>query len=130
MKAARILVVDDEEEVLRLLARRLMRLGYCVSSASTSSQALAHLQAAAFDVAIVDFMMPGMNGLELAGRCRSLHPGVKILMLTGSPIIAVVEAAGYPYVRKPLENLQELDLAIRRLLAVGGAGTDVICEGG
>ena len=117
MRGARVLLVDDETEIVRLLTRRLSRLGYGVAAATDGTQALALLQQASFDVAIVDFMMPGMTGLELADQCRLRYPGMKILMLTGSPVVAEIEAARYPCLRKPLENLEELDRAIGRLLA-------------
>jgi two-component system NtrC family response regulator/two-component system response regulator AtoC len=122
MRAVRILLVDDEAEIVRLLTRRLSRLGYDVTGAGDGTQALALLQQAPFDVAILDFMMPGMNGLELADQCRSRFPGVRILMLTGSPIVAEIESARYPCLRKPLENLRELELAVEQLLAERGSG--------
>ena len=120
MKAARILLVDDEEEILRLLARRLTRRGHQVTTATDSSQALARLHEGPFDLAILDFTMPAMNGLELAERCRVQYPMLKILMLTGSPVIEEIELARYPFLRKPLEDLQDLDRAIERLLAAEG----------
>lgn len=122
-EGVRILLVDDETEILRLLARRLTRLGYQVAAASDGAQALALLGERHFDLAIMDFLMPGTNSLELADRCRVRYPDLKILMLTGSPVIAEIEAAGYCCLRKPLENLQELDLAIERMLSdEGGVG--------
>ena len=117
MKAARILLVDDEEEILRLLTRRLTRRGYEVSTATDGSRALTLLQQGGFDVAILDFMMPVMNGLEVAAQCRLRFPGLKILMLTGSPVLKEINEAQYPCLRKPLENLNELDLAIEQLLS-------------
>ena len=125
MKAARILLVDDEEEILRLLTRRLTRRGYNVSTATDGNRALALLHEGAFDVAVLDFMMPGMSGLEVAAQCRLRFPGLKILMLTGSPVLKEIEEAHYPCLRKPLEDLQELDRLIERLLAQeqeGGTG--------
>ena len=116
MKGVRILLVDDEPEIIRLLMRRLGRKGCEVTPASDSGQALALLQQGLFDLAIVNFMMPGMNGLELATQCCLRYPGLKILMLTGSQAIDEIERAGYPCLRKPLENLQGLDVAIERLL--------------
>ena len=120
MKVARILLVDDEAEVRRFLARRLSRRGYEVTTATDSDQARALLAEGAFDLAILDFMMPGMNGLELAAQCRLRYPDVRVLMLTGSPVISEIEMAGYPCLRKPLENLQEFDQTIERLLAPEG----------
>ncbi len=116
MKAARILLVDDEGEIVRLLTRRLTRLGHAVTAESGGDQALALLHRGAFDLAILDFMMPGMNGLKLAARCRAQDPDLKILILTGSPVVKEIEEAGYLWLPKPLENLQELDQTIERLL--------------
>jgi CheY-like chemotaxis protein len=116
MRVVRILLVDDEAEIRRLLARRLSRRGYAVTAASDGNQALALLAEDAYDLAILDFMMPGMNGLELAAQCRLLYPDLKVLILTGSPVISEIEMARYPCLRKPLENLDELDQAVGRLL--------------
>lgn len=119
MKAGRILLVDDEEEILHLLTRRLTRKGYEVTTATDGSKALAAFQHGAFDVAILDFMMPGMNGLELAEQCRARHPDLRILMMTGSPVNAEIAAKGYACLLKPLENLEELEQAVERLLGPG-----------
>ena len=104
-------------EILRLLTRRLTRRGYEVTAASDGNQALASLRHGPFDSVVLDFMMPGITGLELAAQCRARYPGLRILMLTGSPVIAEIEAEGYFCPRKPIENLEELDRAIERLLA-------------
>ena len=117
MKVVRILLVDDEEEIRRLLTRRLTRRGYAVTTVTDGRQVLAMLEQGAFNLAILDYMMPGMNGLELAAQCRLRYPSLKILFLTGSPVITEIEAQGYLCLRKPLENLEELDQAIGRLLA-------------
>lgn len=123
-EAVRILLVDDEVDIVRLLTRRLTRLGYQVTGASEGAQALALLEERQFDMAIMDFMMPGMNSLELADRWRVRYRGLKILFLTGSPVISEIEAAGYPWLRKPLENLQELDVMIKRILSEKGGVAD------
>lgn len=117
MTPARILIVDDEPEIVRLLARRLTRRGYHVTQASGGEEALARLQETAFDLAILDFMMPGTDGLQLARECRKVQPGLQVLILTGSPVITDIEEAGFPCLRKPLENLEELDEAVDRLVA-------------
>jgi CheY-like chemotaxis protein len=117
MKVVRILLVDDEEEIRRLLTRRLTRRGYAVTPVPDGSQALAMLEQGSFHLAILDYMMPGMNGLELAAQCRLRDPSLKILILTGSPVITEIETQGYLCLRKPLESLEELDQAIERFLA-------------
>jgi len=117
MKVVRILLVDDEEEIRRFLTRRLTRRGYAVTTVTDGSQALAMLEQGTFNLVILDYMMPGMNGLELAAQCRLRYPSLKILILTGSPVITEIEAQGYLCLRKPLENLEELDQAIEQSLA-------------
>ena len=116
MKVVRILLVDDDEEICRLLTRRLTRRGYAVTTVTDGNQALAMLEQRTFNLAILDYMMPAMNGLELAAQCRLRYPSLKILILTGSPVITEIEAQGYLCLRKPLENLEELDQAIERFL--------------
>ena len=101
-----------------MLARRLTRRGYQVSQASGSQEALARLQEAIFDLAILDYMMPDTNGLELARQCRTRQPTLQVLILTGSPVTSEIERAGYPCLRKPLENLDHLDEAIEGLVAI------------
>jgi len=117
MKVVRILLVDDEEEIRRFLTRRLTRRGYAVTTVTDGSQALAMLEQGTFNLVILDYMMPGMNGLELAAQCRLRYPSLKILILTGSPVITEIEAQGYLCLRKPLENMEELDQAIEQSLA-------------
>lgn len=127
MTVARVPLVDDEAEIRRFLVRRLNRRGYEVTTATDSDQALAPLAEGDFDLAMLDFMMPGMNGLELAQHCRARYPDLRVLMLTGSPVVSEIEMASYPCLRKPLENLQELDQTIERLLAPEGRNSG---EGG
>jgi CheY-like chemotaxis protein len=85
------------------------------------------LEQGPFNLAILDYMMPGMNGLELAAQCRLRDSSLKILILTGSPVITEIETQGYLCLRKPLERLEELDQAIERLLAPEGRNSG---EGG
>ena len=65
-----LLIVDDNEDNLDMLARRLRRKGYAVRCASSGAQALAQLQTEAADLVILDVMMPGMSGLEVVERIR------------------------------------------------------------
>ncbi|HEX7551780.1 MAG TPA: response regulator [Candidatus Methylomirabilis sp.] len=117
MNPPSLIIVDDEEEILRLLSRRYRRRGYRVVTAGSGAEALARIEETGCDVAIFDLMMPGMSGLELARRCRSRWPTLRMLILTGSPLLTEIEGLGLPYLRKPLENLQGVDEAVERLLA-------------
>ena len=83
--AAHILVVDDDQRIRDTLARYLFKNGFRVTTAADASTARATMSGLAFDVVILDVMMPGENGLELARDLkgtsnipicmRGAHPG-------------------------------------------------------
>jgi two-component system phosphate regulon response regulator OmpR len=79
--AAHLLVVDDDRRILELLSRYLADHGYRVTTASTAAEARARLSGLSFDLLVLDVMMPGESGLELARSIRTGSP-VPSLMLT------------------------------------------------
>lgn len=82
----RLLVVDDEAPVLRLVARILATDNYDVSTAESGDAAMRLLQNPALgpvDLLVTDLQMPGINGRELAIQVRKLHPQVRVLYVTG-----------------------------------------------
>jgi DNA-binding response OmpR family regulator len=82
----RLLVVDDEAPVLRLVTRILATDNYDISSAESGEAALRLVQQSSFagvDLLVTDLMMPGMNGRELAAVVRGINPGVRVLYVTG-----------------------------------------------
>ena len=82
----RLVVVDDEPAVLRLVARILATENYEVSTADNGEAALRLLQKPGLgvvDLLVTDLMMPGMNGRELAAIVRKTHPNVRVLYVTG-----------------------------------------------
>lgn len=76
----RILIVDDEENHRKSLAIGLRLDGWSVWDAEDGATALRVLDAHEVDIAIVDLMMPGINGLELARRIRFRHPAVRVVL--------------------------------------------------
>lgn len=78
----RVLVVDDEENQRRTLSIGLKLEGFDVVVAGSSQEALQILSAASpqVDLALIDLMMPGLNGLELARQMRSLYPNVRVVL--------------------------------------------------
>jgi two-component system phosphate regulon response regulator OmpR len=113
-----LLVVDDDERLRALLTRYLTGSGFRVSAAPGAAEARALMKSMAFDLLIMDVMMPGESGLELA---RSVRQGsqVPILMLTarGEPSdrIAGLELGVDDYLPKPFEP-RELLLRVSALL--------------
>jgi DNA-binding NtrC family response regulator len=79
----RVLLVDDEVQVLHSLERLLRRRGFEVRMTSSPREALELLRAAPADVVIADFKMPEMTGMELLEEVHRLDPRVRRLLLTG-----------------------------------------------
>ena len=82
-KAPIILCVDDSTDFLRMVEVLLTRRGFRVLTATSGERALKLFQRSRCAVAIVDYMMPGMKGGELARRLRALDPRVPIVLHTG-----------------------------------------------
>jgi DNA-binding response OmpR family regulator len=78
--SARILIVDDEENHRKSLAIGLRLEGYRILEASDGEGALHVLSSEEVDLAIIDLMMPGINGLDLARRMRFRHPEVRVVL--------------------------------------------------
>ena len=79
--APHLLVVDDDRRIRELLARFVAKGGYRVTLAGNAAEAASHLTHFAFDLIILDAMMPGRNGFDIAAD-RERHSSVPILMLT------------------------------------------------
>ena len=88
-KSIHILLVDDDPLLLDTTKQFLEVLGYIVTSASGSSEAIALMKSFIFDVLITDYSMPGMNGVELAMEANKLLAETPIILCTGK--IASVE---------------------------------------
>ena len=84
-KEVSVLLVDDEERVVKYFKKRLTKRGYCVDGYTDPEEALKALeeQPCRFHVAIVDYMMPQLKGTVLAQRIRMNQPGMGIIMITG-----------------------------------------------
>jgi len=80
-----VLVVDDEPEMLRLLSRVLSSAEYRVTAAPGGPAALAMLGSEEIDLIVTDYRMPDMSGRELIAALRGQRPGLKALVVTGSP---------------------------------------------
>ncbi len=114
----RVLVVDDDKLVRRFISESLRSLQYHVTEAENGAQGLATLERERFDLLVVDFAMPGMNGAEVARAAQQQQPGLKVLMVSGYADSAAVESAlgAARLLRKPFD-LTELGAAVAETLA-------------
>jgi len=116
--APHLLVVDDDRRIRDLLSRYLHSEGYRVTTADTAAEARAKLGGLSFDLLILDVMMPGENGFDLAQAIRT-GSTVPILMLTARDAaesrIKGLEIGADDYVAKPFDP-RELSLRIANIL--------------
>ncbi len=107
MAKQRILVVDDEEDILELVSYNLTKEGYQATGASTGEQALKKAQSEAFDLIVLDLMLPGIDGLEVAKRLKagSKTAQIPIVMLSAkgeeADIVTGLELGADDYITKP-----------------------------
>jgi two-component system, OmpR family, response regulator MprA len=123
--ADRVLVVDDDPPLRRMLARTLAAEGYEVTVAADGGGALAEVERTAPDVIVLDVAMPGVDGLTVARRLRGKGLPTPILMLTARDEVpdrvAGLEAGADDYLVKPFA-VQELIARLRALTRRGGEG--------
>jgi DNA-binding response OmpR family regulator len=124
----RILVVEDDRKMAELLRRGLSQEGHHVTVASDGGSGLAEAQSHAFDVIVLDVMLPGMDGLTVAKRLRSAGSRVPVLMLTArdgvSDIVRGLDVGADDYLTKPFsfEVLAARLRVIARRTAMEGGG--------
>jgi len=115
----RILVVDDEEIVVRSSVRILEAAGYQLRTARDATGALRELAQASFDLTILDIMMPGIDGIELLRRIKESYPDTEVIMFTGLAQVATavdcMKLGASDYISKPFDP-DQLRLAVSRAL--------------
>ena len=104
---ARILLVEDEVELLDVLTEHLEREGYAVTRAVDGEEALRRVQNERPDLVLLDLGLPGLRGFDVLQRLREDHPRVPVVMLTGLDDEAearrTLQMGAVDYIRKPFE---------------------------
>jgi len=108
---AKVLLVDDEEEFLNTLTKRLEMRGLKVTGATRGEEAVKIADKENFDAIVVDLAMPGMDGLETLKRIKESHPDAEIIMLSGQGTvktsIEAMKLGAEDFLEKPVD-IQEL----------------------
>jgi DNA-binding NtrC family response regulator len=106
MSRARILVVDDKENMLKLFAK-LLGDEYELTTASDGSHAMALVGREVFDVVVTDIRMPGADGHEVLGAVKARSPDTEVVMMTGygtiEDAVAAMKKGAYEYLQKPFD---------------------------
>src|ERR1700693_2352713 len=131
--AERVLVVDDEPDIVALLAYHLAKSGYPVSTATSGPEGLAVARRDKPSIIVLDLMLPGLSGLEVMEELRSdsATSGIAVLMLTArreeSDRIKGLTLGADDYLTKPFSP-QELVLRVAAILRRVRAGQDEIAD--
>lgn len=107
-----VLIVDDEDSIVHALSDLLASKGCRALTAWSAESALELVKGEEPAAALLDIVLPGMNGLKLAGKLKSQWPQCEVLMITGqSSVDSVVEAiqqGASDYLAKPFDSLEEV----------------------
>jgi DNA-binding NtrC family response regulator len=107
MTPCRVLLVDDEVDFVRTVAKRLKRNKLSVEAVHSGEDALSHLADNPTDVVVLDVKMPGMGGIEALRQIKARLPFVEVIMLTGHASVEAaidgMEQGAFDYLMKPVE---------------------------
>jgi len=108
----KILLVDDEVEILKMLKRHLEIEGYTVDTCTDPLQALERMNAELYKVVITDIRMPSMLGTELIPKLKAINPLVNVLIMTGysnmSYVVECIAQGAVDYFTKPFTHMEIL----------------------
>jgi DNA-binding NtrC family response regulator len=115
----RVLIVDDDVEMCRMLEARLAKRGYEVTWKTSAPEALGLVEREDFDALVTDLNMKGMDGIELCERLAGARPDVPVLVITAfgslDSAVAAMRSGAYDYLTKPFE-IEQLDLSLKRAI--------------
>ncbi|MGH8480915.1 MAG: sigma-54-dependent transcriptional regulator, partial [Nevskiaceae bacterium] len=125
MDAKRILLVDDDAKLSRVLALRLESEGYDVVAAASGEEALERLVEARPGFVLADLRMPGMDGIELLARIQERYPGLPVALISAQgdipDAVRATHAGAVDFLTKPVDRDRLLDCVRRHL---GGDGAE------
>ena len=119
MRKYSVLIADDEENVLKLLEKVMIKEGYTTYTASNGEQALKIINEYQTDIVITDIKMPGISGIELFSKIREIDPSISVIIMTAfatlETAIDALKMGAKDYITKPF-NLDEVVNSVRQLV--------------
>ncbi|KYG63013.1 DNA-binding response regulator [Bdellovibrio bacteriovorus] len=98
-------MVEDEQEIRELMALHLLRQGYRVTECSSAEEALNEMNRQSFHVYVLDWMLPGLSGVEIVEKIKAKNPQASVLMVTAkaepNDIVSGLEKGADDYLTKP-----------------------------
>jgi len=129
MRRTKIMVVDDEHLIRWSLEQNLKKQGYEVCTAGTGEDALRLAREEQPDLVLLDYHLPGINGLEVLQRLKELDEDVVVIMVTAQggleTAVNTMRHGAYDYINKPF-NLDELSIVIRKALETSDLRREVV----
>ena len=117
-----LLVVDDDDELRVGLGNYFGQLGYQVEDAESAEAAIGKLQSRAFNVAVVDMVMPGLSGIDLLEKIKADNSETEVILLTGEGTIesavAAMKLGAYDFLTKPV-RMKQLDAIVQKAAESG-----------
>lgn len=124
--AAKVILVDDEEEFIDLMSQRLETRGLKVVAVTSGEKAVAMAHDQKFDVAVVDLAMPGIDGIETLKQIKARRPDMEVIMLTGHATVqSGIEAMKHgasDFLEKPVD----LNVLMEKIQAAKQVRTDAL----
>ncbi len=117
----KIILVDDEQKFINMLAKRLAMRGIHADIAFSGDDAIKKISETAYDVAVLDIKMPGISGIQLKRKLSSLDPGLKFIFVTGHGTMNKSDKNHIEkdlYLSKPLD----IEILIKRIKELAKAG--------
>lgn len=125
MTTPRILMVDDELELISATAERLALRGFEVETATSGREALRRIVESTFSILLVDVKMPGMSGLDVLEEVKRSQPDLPVVLFTGHGSLAAAEMGlkhgAVDYILKPV-NIDSMIETINK--AISGKGSE------
>ncbi len=114
----KILIADDEKEIVQSIFRLLTREGYLVDTVTDGKAALEKIRKDNFDIVIADIVMPGVEGIKLLKEVKTFSPEIEVIILTGygsvPSAVKAMKLGAFDYITKPFDNL-ELKIRIKNI---------------